>query len=106
MDGKKVMNFCSTIVPEFINSFLKKNNFKLNDIDSIYLHQGSKHVVETIYKKLGVAEHQKIKIIKDIGNTVSSSIPILIKKNYINKRKKILLCGFGVGLSISVGIIG
>tara|TARA_B100001121_G_C18698551_1_gene626193 strand:+ start:126 stop:1028 length:903 start_codon:yes stop_codon:yes gene_type:complete len=106
MNGKNVMEFCSSVVPKFIISFLKKNSVKLEHLDAVYLHQGSKHVVDTIYKKLGVAEHQRIEIIKDIGNTVSSSIPILLEKNYLlNKRKKILICGFGVGLSISVGII-
>ena len=107
MDGKNVMEFCSKIVPKFINYFLKKNALKLGDIDSVYLHQGSKHVVDTIYKKLGVSESQKISIIRNVGNTVSSSIPILLEKNFLyKKRKKILVCGFGVGLSISVGIIG
>ena len=41
------------------------------------------------------------------GNTVSSSIPIALKKieNKINKNEKILLIGFGGGLSWGVGLI-
>ena len=44
-----------------------------------------------------------------IGNTVSSTIPIslikLKKKKLIKKGDKILLCGFGVGLSASATIM-
>ena len=38
------------------------------------------------------------------GNLVSSSIPLLIKQNMrkFKKEKKILICGFGVGLSASI----
>ena len=40
------------------------------------------------------------------GNTVSSSIPLLLENKIINKKiKKILICGFGVGLSIATNII-
>ena len=39
--------------------------------------------------------------LKSVGNTVSSSIPIILKKKFrnIKKNELILLCGFGVGLS-------
>ena len=36
---------------------------------------------------------------------IALSIPILLKKNNFLKLKKILICGFGVGLSISVGVL-
>ena len=40
---------------------------------------------------------------QDIGNTVSASIPIALKRaeeeGKLHKGDKVLLCGFGVGLS-------
>ena len=46
--------------------------------------------------------------VKDIGNTVSSTIPIMIiddlKKKKIKKNKNIMIIGFGVGYSLSGGI--
>jgi 3-oxoacyl-[acyl-carrier-protein] synthase III len=105
MDGKNVMNFCSNEVVPFVKKFLNKENIKQNTFDKIFLHQGSKYIIETIYRKLECKTNQKVFPIKNIGNTVSSSIPILLKKNNFLKLKKILICGFGVGLSISVGVL-
>ena len=105
MDGKNVMNFCSNEVVPFIEKFLKKENIEKNSIHKIFLHQGSKYIIDTIYRKLQCKPKQKVFPIKNIGNTVSSSIPILLKKNKFLKLKKILICGFGVGLSISVGVL-
>ena len=49
------------------------------------------------------------KIIKDLmetGNTVSSTIPILLENRAFNGNlDKILICGFGVGLSMATAII-
>jgi 3-oxoacyl-[acyl-carrier-protein] synthase-3 len=40
------------------------------------------------------------------GNTVSSSIPLLLEKNIDNENiNRILICGFGVGLSIATNFI-
>lgn len=102
MDGKRVMKFCSYQVPNLIRNFLRKRKLKINDIDQFFFHQGSKHIVNTISKKLCISN--KIAFINDIGNTVSSSIPILMKKYNYKKRKKIITCGFGVGLSVSIGL--
>ena len=46
-------------------------------------------------------------MMKNIGNTVSSSIPIALKQieKKIKKGEKILLIGFGGGLSWGIGQI-
>tara|TARA_B100001057_G_C22868943_1_gene957863 strand:- start:4822 stop:5730 length:909 start_codon:yes stop_codon:yes gene_type:complete len=105
MDGKKVMEFTKEVVPVFIENFLKRNNLKIKDIDRFYFHQGSKHIVSVLNERLNLAKKQCPKFIENLGNTVSSSIPISLKKDNFKKRKKIILCGFGVGLSISIGLL-
>lgn len=105
MDGKKVMNFCTTIVPKKIKQFLEKNNLNISSIDQFYFHQGSKFIVDQITQHLNIPKKSKPPFISNIGNTVSSTIPILMKANNFKKKKKILICGFGVGLSISIGIL-
>ena len=105
MNGKNVMEFCSIEVVNFLKSFLKKEKINLRSIDKIFLHQGSKYIVDIIYKKLKCRDNQRIEPILNLGNTVSSSIPILLKERNFSKFKKILVCGFGVGLSISVGML-
>jgi 3-oxoacyl-[acyl-carrier-protein] synthase-3 len=44
--------------------------------------------------------------VADYGNTVSSSIPILLEKELDNVDiKSLVICGFGVGLSWASGIL-
>ena len=51
-------------------------------------------------------EKEKVPLfINNIGNTVSSSIPIVLEKDKFKKNKYAILCGFGVGLSIATCII-
>lgn len=105
MNGKNVMDFSQNQVPEFIKKFLKKNNLKVSQVDKFYFHQGSKHIVDTVAKSLDLKKNQLSNIIENIGNTVSSSIPLLLIKDNFLKKKKIIICGFGVGLSISAGLL-
>ena len=75
----------------------------IKDFDFILLHQASKIVNENI--KNNISNNMKIFLdnYDKFGNTVSSSIPLLISKNFKKlKNKKVLLCGFGVGLSIGI----
>ena len=105
MDGKNVMDFTKNKVPDFVRDFLKKNKLDVSKIDKFYFHQGSKHIVNLVSHSLGLKKTQVAKFVDNIGNTVSSSIPILLSKENFKKDKKILICGFGVGLSISVGLL-
>ena len=56
-------------------------------------------------RSLNLKKSQQSPFIKNIGNSVSSSIPLLLSQDNLLKKKKIIICGFGVGLSISVGLL-
>lgn len=101
MNGRKVLNFSTKYVPSFIKKFIKRN--KLLDIKKIFIHQGSKFMIDLIKNEL--QEYDIPSNFKNLGNTVSSSIPILLKENNFKKQNKFIICGFGVGLSISIGYI-
>jgi 3-oxoacyl-[acyl-carrier-protein] synthase III len=101
MYGINVFSFVNTRVNQSINNFLEKLKKKYS-INEMYIHQASKVVVDYFKQK---AEYKGLRIpanICDIGNTVSSSLPMLMLHDYqnLNKNEKkfIFLCGFGVGL--------
>lgn len=100
MNGREVFNFAATVVPKSVSTLLNKMSLGKDDIDAYLFHQGSRYIVETIAKRLKL-DLAKVRIdMKEIGNTVSSSIPLLLAKEIKNlDSKKVLLCGFGVGLS-------
>ena len=79
------------------------------DIDQFVFHQASKLVIDKLTKILELDKKKVFKNYDKIGNTVSSSIPIALenlkKNNMIKKNQKIMLVGFGVGLSAAASII-
>lgn len=90
MNGRAVFNFTATIVPNHIREFLKKNLLQETDIDQYIFHQGSKYIVDTIRKRLQIIEDKVPFDIYDYGNTISSSIPIILEKRYIKIKVKLL----------------
>jgi 3-oxoacyl-[acyl-carrier-protein] synthase-3 len=106
MDGRSVFNFSATEIPNQVKLLIERNNLILDDIDVFLFHQGSKFILDTLQRKLNI---DKIKVPTNIsfqGNTVSSSIPILLEENLNNlKYNRILISGFGVGLSWASAIL-
>jgi len=106
MNGRQIFNFAARDAISQIEKLLDQENLKKENIDLFCLHQGSKAIVDYIIKTLSLNGNQYIFDIKETGNTVSSSIPIIFKKNfYDSKINKVVLCGFGVGLSSATAII-
>ena len=108
MDGKSIFKFTIMEVPKFISNILEKNNFDVDDIDFFILHQPNKFLLESIKKRTKITGDKLIIDIENYGNTVSNTIPIVLKNkfNIFEKFKgRILLCGFGVGLSMAGCII-
>ncbi|AJI56788.1 hypothetical protein LA02_1157 [Francisella philomiragia] len=105
MNGRAVFTFTATMIPKHISQLLGKNNFADKDIDKYVLHQGSKYIVDTIRKRLKVNASKVIFDMYDYGNTVSSSIPIILEKELSKNSNRFVISGFGVGLSWASAIL-
>lgn len=106
MNGRGIFNFAARYVPADLKMLLEKSNLKIEDIDKFIFHQGSKYIVDTLTKRTGIDAGKVIFDITDYGNTVSSSIPIILGKLlHDTTNKYILISGFGVGLSWSSAIL-
>jgi 3-oxoacyl-[acyl-carrier-protein] synthase-3 len=103
MNGFAVWKFISRTVPIQIKELLHRNNIDINTIDFYGFHQASKLTLDSLIKALKLDPNNLYINIGDKGNTVSASIPILLKDAIDNNRLKkgdmMLLSGFGVGLS-------
>jgi len=98
MDGRAVLAFCKDRVPHSILRALQLNGTTLDAIDRIVLHQGSRVVIDSIGEALGAPEKCMF-YAADYGNTVSSSIPVILQQNVPSSDQRLLISGFGVGLS-------
>jgi 3-oxoacyl-[acyl-carrier-protein] synthase-3 len=106
MNGRAVFSFTATTIPKHIKELLAINDMIDEDIEKYYLHQGSKYIVDTIRKRLKVNEKKVPFDMAEYGNTVSSSIPIMLAKEMSCLPKgNIVLSAFGVGLSWASAII-
>lgn len=99
MNGRAVFSFSATVVPKNINQMLSNNQLSVDDVDVFVLHQGSKYIVDTIRSKLGIAASKVPFMASDYGNTVSSSIPLILGDPALPSSRNIVIAGFGVGLS-------
>ena len=109
MKGSNIFHFTTKNIPILFNDILKKNNLNKKNIDHFIFHQASKLVIDKLTEILKLDENKVFKNYDKVGNTVSSSIPIALqslkKNNKIKKNQKIMLVGFGVGLSAAACII-
>lgn len=103
MSGADVFNFTIEVVPNTINEILKKENLEIDDIDLFVFHQANKFMLDYLRKKIKINKDKFYMNFSDIGNTVSATIPIALKRaeeeGKLKKGDKVLLVGFGVGLS-------
>lgn len=109
MDGKEIFSFTAFEVPKLIDATLIKHGLTLSDIDLFVFHQANNFMLQTIRKRIGIPEEKFFVHLHDCGNTVSSSIPLAmshaVKAQKIQKGMKVLLAGFGVGLSMSATVV-
>ena len=108
MNGAKVLTFAMSIVPDNVKMLLKKTKTNINKIDMFVFHQASKYILENINRKLSIPKEKTYENYSKVGNTISASIPIALKdgcKKKIKNNHKIVVAGYGVGLSWGSAII-
>ena len=100
---KKSFRFAVKIIPKSIEQILKDTNNRLEDIKYIIPHQANLRIVEFAAKKLKVDIEKFYVNLDRYGNTSSASIPIALdemnKNGLLKKGDKIILVGFGGGLT-------
>ena len=107
LNGPGIYEFALKEVPIAVNDFLKKNSLNIKKIDYFVFHQANEYIIQSLKKKLNIPKEKLLMNMLGIGNTSSSSIPIVLSKylDKIPKNKKILLIGFGGGLSWGISLI-
>lgn len=108
MNGRAVFNFVNSRVPKSIKACLEKAGTDLADVDWFALHQGSTYMLEAMTKRVGIPDEKVLKNMNRFGNTVSSSIPLLLNDLQADgtlAERKVLVSGFGVGLSWGTALI-
>lgn len=103
LDGFDVFSFGISEAPKTYKKLMEHLGITNDDIDYAIFHQANKMMNEKIRKKLSLPPEKVPYSLQHFGNTSSASIPLTIvtalKNNLEHQSNKVMLCGFGVGLS-------
>jgi 3-oxoacyl-[acyl-carrier-protein] synthase-3 len=108
MNGADVFNFVIREVPKDFNRILQFSGVEVSTVDYFIFHQANSYINSFLSKKLKLPEDKIPTTIEKYGNTSSVSIPLTIVselKDKLSSHKRMLLSGFGVGLSWGTAII-
>lgn len=107
MNGGEVFSFTLMRVPKMVKDTLELNGLIKEDIGMFVFHQANKFMLSHLRKKLKIDEDKFFINIEDVGNTVSSTIPIALCEAKVSGKLKgnVLIAGFGVGLSWGATIL-
>lgn len=105
MAGSDVLLFTKRVVFKQALETIQKAGLEASEIKNVVTHQASKLVLDELERRFGPG----VNFVRDIqrhGNTVSSSIPLLLQDQLsILNDGPTVLSGFGVGLSSSCLVI-
>lgn len=103
MNGGAIFNFTLDAVPAMMTDILSKNQLEKDDIDYYVFHQANKFMLNTIRKVCILTKEKFYVNLAETGNTVSSTVMIglkdCIENQTIKAGNKVMVTGFGVGLS-------
>lgn len=108
MNGADVFNFLIREVPKDIKGLMEQSETELHSLDFFVFHQANSYINSYLIKKLKLVPSRVPTSIEKYGNTSSVSIPLTIVSELKSKLKndsRLLLSGFGVGLTWATAII-
>ena len=109
MNGSEVYKFAVRTVPKAINEALEKAKITADDVSLYLLHQANLRIIESVAKRLHQPMDKFPTNLEECGNISAASVPILLDKvrkdGMIGKGDKIVLAGFGAGLTWGACVI-
>jgi len=103
MDGPALVKFTLDVVPPMVDRLLADARWNSDQVDYYLLHQATSFMLEHLRDRLELDEQKTPEALRHCGNTVSSTIPLLMNElrgdGRLKPGKQALLIGFGVGFS-------
>lgn len=109
MDGQAVYRFAVKTVPEAVKQALLQAGCGSEEIKYFLLHQANIRIIESVAKKLGQPIEKFPTNLQKCGNISAASVPILLdhvsKSGMLERGDKLVLAGFGAGLTWGAAVI-
>ena len=90
-------------MPEIVEELLERSGLGIEEIDYFILHQANRRIIEAVAKRLRTDITKFPMNLDEYANTSAATVPILLdemnRKEMFKKGQKLLLSGFGAGLT-------
>ena len=102
-DGQEVFKFAVRMVPKSITKVLDQAGVDKEEVKYFVLHQANRRIIEAAARRLKQPIEKFPMNVDRCANTSSATVPILLdemnQKGMLNRGDKIVLSGFGGGLT-------
>ena len=109
MAGQTVMKFAVKAMADASNKVLEKAGLTYDDIALVIPHQANYRIVDAAIKRMGITEDKVFLNLEKFGNTSASCIPSslsqAVEQGRVKKGDKIILVGFGGGLTCGAALL-
>ena len=105
MDGRAIYSFMMSRVPQDVADCLALNGLALDSIDRFVFHQANRFMLESLRDRMKLPAEKVVIAVNDCGNTVGSTIPIALEPLLAERPARVLISGFGVGLSWATNVL-
>lgn len=103
MDGRPVFKWAVRQIIDSVKEVTQQARLNQSDIDQLILHQANIRIIDAASEGLTIPRDKIFVNLQKYGNTSAGSIPLAIdearRQGKIQSGNKVLLCGFGAGLS-------
>jgi 3-oxoacyl-[acyl-carrier-protein] synthase-3 len=110
MDGAEIFNFSIQVEPRAVRELLEYAQLGIDAVDHFVFHQANRYILTNIAKRLKIdIAKVPMRTVEQYGNQSSASIPSAICGELADQVKsgsrRVLLSGFGVGLSWASAVL-
>jgi len=104
MDGSAIFAFSTIKAPAEVKRVLAAAGEEIANVDYLLFHQANKYIISTIMRGLQLPlTKTPYQVVEKYGNLSVASIPVsvceVLRDEIMRERRRVILCGFGVGLS-------
>jgi 3-oxoacyl-[acyl-carrier-protein] synthase III len=103
MDGPELVKFTLEVVPPMVDRVLAGAGWTRDDVDMYLVHQATTFMLDHLRERMSLSEDDVPEAMENYGNTVSSTLPVLMtdlrRLQRLRPGARTMLIGFGVGLS-------